>query len=408
MLTPSQALAQILATIEPIGDVDEMPLTHAAGRVLAKPAVSDIDMPPFRRAMMDGFAVRSADFDGPKLDDGSIQLNCCGEAKAGAPFEGLVLPGNCIEIYTGAEVPDECDAVVMIERTSRQGNRVRLLDSARAGQHVQARADILAEGAQVLAPGRRLTPVDVSVLAAIGAHPVSVFRPVRVSILTTGDELVPAWVKPQKGQIREGNTLFLAHRCFELFHEVLEVGIVPDDEALLERDFGRALESSDALITTGGVSMGKYDLVGKTFEKLGVEPVLHKVAVKPGKPIWFGMRGPKPVLGLPGNPVSALLGLEAFVRPALARLGGETGAGTQERLRRAVWSGPARDAGDRQLNYPCRLEQDADGRERLVPLDWKGSADIVTVIHAEALAVLPADERVEEGQTIDYRPLGRG
>ena len=149
MLTPSEALAQILETIQPIGEVEEVPLTHAAGRVLARPAVSDIDMPPFRRAMMDGFAVRSADFDGPVLDDGSIQLNCMGEARAGAPFEGLVLPGNCIEIYTGAEVPDECDAVVMVEKSSRQGNRVRLLDSPKSGQHVQARAEILADGAEV-------------------------------------------------------------------------------------------------------------------------------------------------------------------------------------------------------------------------------------------------------------------
>lgn len=408
MLTPSEALAQILEAIVPIADVEGVALTHAAGRVLARPAVSDIDMPPFRRAMMDGFAVRSADFDGPRLDDGSVQFTCTGEAKAGAPFEGLVLPGHCVEIYTGAEVPDECDAVVMIEKSTRQGNRVRLLDAPRSGQHVQPRAEILADGATVLAPGRRLTPVDVSVLAAAGVHPVPCYRPVKVSILTTGDELVPAWEQPEPGQIREGNTLFLAHRCMELHHEVVEVGIVPDDEALLERDFGRALETSDALITTGGVSMGKYDLVGQTFEKLGVVPHLHRVAVKPGKPIWFGLHGTKPVLGLPGNPVSALLGLEAFVRPALARLGGETGAATTERLRRAEWAGDARDAGDRQLNWPCRIEQDETGRERLVPLAWRGSADIVTVIWAEALAVLPAGTRVEPGATIDYRPLGRG
>ena len=407
MLTPKEALDEILAVIDPLDEVEELPLTHVSGRVLARPAVSDIDMPPFRRAMMDGFAVRSSDFAGPVLDDGSIQLGVAGEAKAGAPFEGLVLPGQAIEIYTGAEVPDTCDAVVMVEKSTRQGNRVRLLDQPTEGQHVQARAEILADGATVFEPGRRLSPVDVSVLAAIGMHPVPVHRSVRVAVLTTGDELVPAWQKPGPGEIREGNTLFLASRLQELMVEVTEVGIVPDDEDLLERDFGRALEHADVLVTTGGVSMGKYDLVGKTFEKLGVEPRLHKVAVKPGKPIWFGLQGRKPVLGLPGNPVSALLGLEAFVRPVLARLEGETGPATGERLRRAVWSGKSRRAGDRQLNFPCRIEQDEQGREQLVPLAWKGSADIVTVTEAQALAVLPADSQVEPGDVVDYRPLGR-
>ncbi|MEO0651304.1 MAG: molybdopterin-binding protein, partial [Planctomycetota bacterium] len=219
--------------------------------------------------------------------------------------------------------------------------------------------------------------------------------------------LVPAWERPGPGEIREGNTLFLASRLTELMVEVTEVGIVPDDEDLLERDFGRALEQADVLVTTGGVSMGKYDLVGKTFEKLGVEPRLHKVAVKPGKPIWFGLQGRKPVLGLPGNPVSALLGLEAFVRPVLAKLEGETGAAVGERLRRARWAGATKRAGDRQLNFPCRLEQDEHGGERLVPLPWKGSADIVTVTEAQALAVLPADSTVEPEQVVAYRALGR-
>lgn len=405
MLTPTEALERILEAVAPIGETEALPVSHVSGRVLAAPAVSDIHMPPFRRAMMDGFAVRSADFEGPRLEDGSVQLIVAGEARAGAPYEGLVLPGQAVEIYTGAEVPDACDAVVMVEKATRQNNRVRLLDEPAAGQHVQAKAEILAEGELVFAPGRRLSPVDVSVLAAIGMHPVPVHRSVRAAVLTTGDELVPPWEKPGPGEIREGNTLFLASRLQELQVEVTEVGIVPDQEDLLERDFARALGHSDVLITTGGVSMGKYDLVGKTFEKLGVVPHLHKIAVKPGKPIWFGMLGRKPVIGLPGNPVSALLGLEAFVRPVLAKLEGELGPALGERLRRATWGGAAKRVGDRQLNFPCRLEQDDDGRERLVPLDWKGSADIVTVTEAQALAVLPAGESVQPGQVVQYRRL---
>ena len=272
--------------------------------------------------------------------------------------------------------------------------------------HIQDPGEILAEGAAPLAPGRRLSAVDLSVLAAMGTHPVRVHRRVRTAVLTTGDELVPVWEKPERGQIREGNTLFLNARLQDLEHEVVGVGIVPDEEEILFNEFGALLEQVDCLITTGGVSMGKYDLVGRVFEKLGVEPRLHKVAVKPGKPIWFGMRGRVPVLGLPGNPVSSMLGLELFVRPVLAKLGGATGAELEERLGTGVWQGRETRPGDRQHNLPVRLGHAADGTTTLEPLPWKGSADIVTVAGAEALAVVPAGQSAKPGDVLGYRPLG--
>jgi len=370
--------------------------------VLAEPVRSDIDLPPFERSAMDGFAVRAADF--AEVSEGRT-LACVGEARAGEPFTGRIGAGECVAIYTGAEVPADCDAVVMVERTQQDGDEVRIEGTCRAGEHVSHRGEILAVDREVYPAGHRISAVDLSVLASVGCDPVPVRPRVRVSILTTGDELVRAAEKPGPGQIREGNTLYLAAAARAVGAEVLRVGILPDDPGALRAAFAEALEAGDALVTTGGVSAGKYDLVGAALEAIGVKPVLHKVAIKPGKPIWFGMSGAKPVFGLPGNPVSAMLGFEVFVRPALARLGGASASEQGERLRRARWMGAPPRAGDRQQNLPATLAHGADGVLELRPLKWMGSADIVGLGRAQALAVVPAGVPVETGQMIDYRPL---
>jgi len=407
MLRPSEALAEILRRV-PAGEaVETCPLAEAAGRILARPAVSDVDLPPFEKSMMDGFAVRSSDL----ASEGGT-LDCIGESRAGEPFSGSVPPGRCVEIFTGAELPADCDAVEMIERTSRptgsaEGHGVGPVSferAVRSGQNVGHKAEILGAGRTVFEPGRRLGAADLSVLASIGCEPVPVHpRPV-VSVLTTGDELVPAGAKPGPGQIREGNTLYLKAACERLGYVVRRAGIVADDPTELEHAFREALDGGDALITTGGVSVGKYDLVGATFERLGVEPVLHKVAIKPGKPIWFGLLGPKPVFGLPGNPVSSLLGFEAFVRPALARLAGARGEEV-ELLRRGRWKGEVTRSSVRQHNVPASVRIGDDGVPELEPLPWRGSADIVAVSEADALVVVPADGEIRPDELVDFRPL---
>jgi molybdopterin molybdotransferase len=396
----------MLAAVAPLRERESCPLAFAARRVLAARPTSDVDLPPFRKAMMDGFALRSSDLAGPRLEDGSAVLVVAGESRAGAPFAGDVLPGQCVEIFTGAAVPDDCDQVAMVEQCTRRGNRVHVKSAGAPHEHVQARAAVLAVGDAPFEPGRRLAPVDLAVLASMGVAEVPVHRQVKVAVLTTGDELVPPWVVPGPGQIREGNTFFLAARLVELEHEVVEVGAVPDDEELLRQHFARALDIADVVVTTGGVSMGKYDLVGKVFEELGVVPQLHKVAVKPGKPIWFGLRGAKPVLGLPGNPVSAVLGLELFVRPLLAKLSGATDpAELGERLRRGRWLGPRCEAPQRQDNLPARVGHGADGVDELAPVAYQGSSDVVGAARATAFAIVPQGGAIETGQLVDYRPL---
>lgn len=400
MLTPSAALELVLARIPSAARVQSVPLAEARGRCLGARALSDVDLPPFEKSMMDGFALASA-----SLSPAGGHLHVVGEARAGVPFDGVLPPASCVEIFTGAELPAGCDAVEMIERVRREGDRVLFERPLARGQNVAHRGEILRAGQAAYEPRRRLSPADLSVLASIGVDPVPVFARPRVSILTTGDELVGPRETPGRGQIREGNTFFLRAACEALGCEVVRAGIVPDEPARLERAFGQALEDSDVLVTTGGVSVGKYDLVGATLARLGVEPVLHKVAVKPGKPVWFGLFGAKPVFGLPGNPVSTLLGFEVFVRAALVRLAGDDPALERERILRGRWTGRGEVGGDRQNNLPARVVQAADGVSELAPLSFRGSADIVSAARADALAIVPAGGEIRTGEPIEYRPL---
>ncbi|MBK7641723.1 MAG: molybdopterin molybdotransferase MoeA [Planctomycetes bacterium] len=403
MRTPEEAIALILERVTPVRSWDRVPLEQALGRVLAQDVLSDLDLPPFEKSAMDGFAVHSSDFQGAA----SVRaFALAGESRAGTPFRGRVGPGECVAISTGAELPADCDAVVMVERSRRATEGIFLDDRPVAGQHVCHRGEDLARGASVLHTGRRLRADDLSVLAAVGCQPAPCFARVRVALVTTGDELVPANEKPAAGQIREGNTLYLAAALASAGAAVTNLGIVRDDEHALEARFRAALEEHDALVTTGGVSMGAHDLVGRTLERIGVEPVLHKIAIKPGKPLWFGQQGGKPVFGLPGNPVSCLVGFHAFVRRALSRMSGaEALEWERERLPLGRWRGAALAANPRQQNHPVRARQASDGLVELEPLAWRSSADIVGVTRADGFAVVAAGTSAEEGTILPWRPL---
>lgn len=403
MRTPEQAIGEILGRIEPREEAEHVTLAQAFGRVLAADVAGDLDLPPFEKSAMDGYAVRASD---PALAaaPGEIELAVVGESRAGAPWRGSVGSGECVAIYTGAELPAGCDAVVIVEKTRplADGRRIATADRPGPGQHVCHRGEDLRAGEVVLARGRRITAIDLSVLAACGAEPALVRRRPRVAVLTTGDELVTADRRPGPGEIREGNTLFLAAGARRLGAVVLDVGIVRDDERELAETFSAALDRCDALITTGGVSMGRYDLVGTALERAGVEPVLHKVAIRPGKPIWFGMRGTTPVFGLPGNPVSCLVGFEVFVRPALAKLEGADPASWHAPRRVARWGGAATRENPREQYLPVRASQDEQGTESVTPLRWTSSADIVGLTRADGLAIVPADRIAAPGEPVRW------
>ena len=408
MRSPEEAILEILHHTEPVREAHPVSLLQAFGRVLAQDVASDVDLPPFEKSAMDGFAVHTADFEDVDPTSG-LELEVLGESRAGSPCPVPVPAGRCAQISTGAQVPAGCDAVVIVEKSEAQAGRVRLYDRPSPGQHICHQGEDLRIGGDVYSAPRRLSATDLSVLGAVGIDPVLVTRRPRVAVITTGDELVPPDQVPGPGHIRETNTLHLAALATRAGADVVSLARLPDQMAALQAGFQDALETCDVVLTTGGVSMGKYDLVVGAFEALGVREVFHKVAIKPGKPLWFGRRddGVRPVLvfGLPGNPVSCLLDHEVFVRPALAKLEGAPEMEWRERLRRGQWCGPQRRGNPRQQNLPVRVTQGEDGIEHLDALQWSSSADIVGLSEADGFAVLPPNQGVQSGEMLRWRPL---
>jgi molybdopterin molybdotransferase len=410
MLSVSEALQAVLDHASPLPP-RRVRLADALGCALAETVTADRDLPPFDKALLDGFAVRSIDLDGP----GPFDLEIIEEITAGRVPTRPVGPGQCSAIMTGAPMPDEADAVVMVEDSRRDGDRVVLSPrkpvTAGAGRLTRGRE--MVEGEALLSPGDRLDPVKLGLLASVGwADPLVHPRPV-VTIASTGDELVPADQTPGPGQIRNSNATVL-EGLVRASHCLPDVApIAPDLPEPLREILSRGL-ANDVLLITGGVSAGKLDLVPGTLAELGMTAVFHKIRLKPGKPLLFGVGPPRSegrpgtlVFGLPGNPVSGVVGFLLFVAPALKVLRGQT-AGPAETIP-ARLAEPFSHRGDRPTYFPARL-QDRDHPEghTLEPLNWAGSADLRTVAHADGFASFEAgDHDYEPGTTVPFLPLPR-
>lgn len=390
-------------------------LVEAAGRALVEPVVADVDSPPWDRAMMDGFAIRSADVPA----DGTAEFDVVADLAAGDVFGTPIRPGCCARIMTGAPVPPGTDAVIPIEcaidgtAAVHAGGRVRLRDDRfRPGQHVALQGAAFRAGAAVLPAGTRLGAAAIGLAAEAGAtHVVVVPRP-RVAILSTGSELVPADAVPAHGQTRNSNGPMLAAAVAALGAEPVALGSVVDRPEPLRAAVAQGL-AADVLLLSGGVSAGDYDLVPDTFTRSGVEKIFHKVRLKPGKPVWFGVLdrpaggGRCLVFGLPGNPASSLVCYELFVRPALAALL----EWPQKRWHlprvTARLGDTAKGAEDRPVFAPCRLDRRDDGGLTAWPLPWTGSSDLVGLAVADGLLALPAGtRRAEAGGEIEVVCFG--
>ncbi|MBI2150752.1 MAG: molybdopterin molybdotransferase MoeA, partial [Acidobacteria bacterium] len=281
---------------------ESVPLSAAAGRILREDVFSDSDSPPFDKSIRDGFAVRFED-----VAEIPAVLTVIGESRAGAGADAAVERGQCCEIMTGAPLPPGADSVVMVENTERvSASAVHILKSARENEGVLRRAAEARKGDKVLQTGRRIGLADLGLLAGTGKSAVVVSKKPRVAVIATGDELVEVRETPKSGQIRNSNSYTICAQAVEAGSEPLMLGIGRDNLEDLRIKIRQGLEY-DVLIVSGGVSMGKYDLVENVFAEFGVEVLFDKIAMKPGKPTVFGHRGQTYVFGLPGNPVSTIV-----------------------------------------------------------------------------------------------------
>ncbi len=387
MLSVAEAQAVVLRHARPLPP-EVRPLAPAAlGLVLAEDVASDLDMPPYDKAMMDGFAVRAAD-----LPEGRGTLRVVEEITAGRTPRRPVGPGEAARIMTGAPMPAGADAVVMVERTRpADDGRVVIEDRPPVpGQNVLPRAREMRRGETVLAAGTVLRPQELGLLATVGRAQARVHPAPAVAVLATGDELVEADATPGPGQIRNSNGPMLAGQVSRAGGVPRSLGIAPDRAEAL-RDLVAEGLRSPVLILSGGVSAGKLDLVPGVLQELGVTAHFHKVVMKPGKPVLFGSRGDQLVFGLPGNPVSSLVCFELFVRPALRVLGGHADPGP--RLLRATLAEEYAYRTDRPTYHPARLEAGEGGWEvRAVP--WFGSPDLRGLTRANAFVLFPAGDHV--------------
>jgi molybdopterin molybdotransferase len=396
---PVEQALEIVLAHTPILPSDEVDLEDAVGRVLAEDVRSDVEMPPFDRAAMDGYAVRAAD-----VAAAPVTLRVMGQVRAGQVPDRAVGPGEAIQIMTGAPIPEGADAVQPVEKTRPAADgRVEILGPVEPAAHVAARGCEGRIGDEVLRKGETVDPAAVAVLAAVGKARVRVGRRPTVSVLVTGDELVDVWDTPTRGRIRNSNGHAVLAQARWAGAEARSLGIVPDQADRIAEAVRAGFES-DVLIVSGGVSEGAYDLVEDVLSRFDVGLLFTKVAIKPGAPLVFGRRGDRLVFGLPGNPVSAQVTFDVFVRAALLRMQGARAVSrprVEVELLEAV-----RNKSGRQAHLPARIRFE-DGRFVARPVSSAGSADIVAHARANALVVLEAARvRAEAGERAPALLLG--
>jgi molybdopterin molybdotransferase len=398
-MIPFDEALEIVLRETPALPAEDVALDHALRRVLAEDVAADRDLPPFDRAAMDGYAVRSAD-----VAAALVALDVVGEVRAGQWPDLVVGPGQAARIMTGAPVPQGADAVQQVERTQPLDEfRVTVDAAVGAGANVAPRGSEVRAGDVVLAAGRVIDPAAVAVLASAGKDRVRVARRPVVAVLVTGDEIVDVAARPGPAQIRNSNGPAVAAQARLAGADVRLLGVAPDRQDAIADALRPGLDA-DVLVVSGGVSAGDYDLVEPALLDLGARFLFTKVAIKPGAPLVFGRLGPTLVFGLPGNPVSTQATFDLFVRPALLKM---QGARVLSRPRVAVdLLAPIRNRSGRKSHVPARVRFEG-GRLVARPVRSMGSGDLAAHARANALVVIEADrEQAAAGETAEALLLG--
>lgn len=404
MLSVAEAQTIVLQRVRALPPETTALTPAALGRVLGEDVASDLDMPPYDKALMDGYAVRAGD-----LPAGQGVLQVVEEITAGRLPQRAVGPAQAARIMTGAAIPTGADAVVMVERTQPAGtDRVRIADAAlELGQNILRQGREMRRGEIVLRPGAVLRPQEVGLLSAVGRTTVQAHPIAEVAVLATGDELVDASRVPEPGRIRNSNGPMLLAQVQRAGGRPVDLGIARDRRDELRELVARGLEAN-VLVLSGGVSAGKLDLVPGVLQELGIEPHFHHVSMKPGKPVFFGTKNKEDgrlvlVFGLPGNPVSSLVCFELFVRPALRKLVGHAEPGPQ--WLNVPLAEAFRYKSERPTYHPASLEYGPEGG-RVRTRKWFGSSDLRGLHEANALVLFPPGEHQHPaGQSFQVLPL---
>jgi len=383
--------------------VEPCAIADAVGLVLAEDVITAEAVPPFANTAMDGYALRAADTDGAS-EDAPVRLRVVGELPAGHAPTAPVGPGEAIRIMTGAPMPDGADAVMMVERTARDGDDGVLVQAvAKTGDHIRLPGGDLEAGQVVFTAGTVLGPAHVGVLASVGAHVVPVYRRVRVGVLSTGDELVEQGALAP-GQIRDSNRPMLLALAAAAGAEVIDLGLARDDEDLIVSVLEDAFTRCDAVLTSGGVSVGDYDFVKAALDRFG-QLEWRQIAIKPAKPLAFGIVRGVPVFGLPGNPVSSLVSFELFARPALRSMMGYTECRRVEVVARAAHAFARRPDGKVHLDR-VRVRWEGDGY--VAASTGKQESNVLSATAAaNGLALVPDGDGVAEGAPLAVMLLDR-
>lgn len=402
MLTVSEALEAICSCVKPLPP-RRVPLLEAAGCVLGEDVVADLDIPQAANSAMDGYALHVEDSAGASRGT-PVKLRVVGELAAEAVRESPLPRGCAVQIMTGANIPPDADGVIPVEETERDGEFVLLFRSVPGDHCIRPAGEDVRRGDTVIPSGSLLHPGHIGMLASLGRSSAAVHGPAQVAILATGNEIIPIDEPMAPGRVRNSNGYALAALVKKYGARPLMLGIGRDSiEALLGKL--REGEAADMLLTSGGVSMGNYDLVQEAFRRLGVQVKFWKVAIQPGKPLVFGMLGEKPVFGLPGNPVSAMVCFEEFVRPALLILQGrqdrflpEVGATAEEEFRPSP----------HRTQFVRGVVSKGEGGLQVRSTGPQGSHLQHSMVRANAFVVIPAGaEKILRGDRVRVQLLDR-
>ncbi|MEM9223928.1 MAG: gephyrin-like molybdotransferase Glp [Pseudomonadota bacterium] len=389
MISVDEARGRLFGAAHPL-DCESVPITEAAGRVLAEPVLALRDQPPFAASAMDGYAVRASD-----LSNGPLKL--VGEAAAGRRYDGLLGASEAVRIFTGAPLPSGADAVLIQEDATVVDGTVSTNEYVEAGAYVRPAALDFSAGAVLLEKNRRLEPRQVALAGAAGHGTVQVSRRPKVAFLATGDELVAPGAQPGPDAIIASTTPALAAMVTDAGAEAIDLGIVPDHQRTIAERAREGFSRADVLVTLGGASVGDHDLVRPALKDIGVSLDFWKVAVKPGKPLMFA---PSPlVLGLPGNPVSGIVCTLLFLIPLLEKMQGIADPGPHPIT--GILGGPLPKNGPRRDHVRARFQ---DGR--LVPFGRQDSSMLAVLSQADALIVrMPGAPQANAGETVTYLAL---